>query len=140
MAEQRDFILSLYEQTSQNLRESDRNRNYFFWVYAAINIAVLGFISPNVPNDNVIKLLLVGGLVFLSLFGVGTAFYITFARKWHCEYSWSIEAIHRCLINKTDNLEQAGEAIKQHHNLPDMNVHYFNVKGTEFIVFMLVLV
>jgi hypothetical protein len=136
MANQRDFLLELYKQTNQNLRDSDRNRNFFFEVYAAITVGALTLIAKSVINSG-LKPLLIGGIIFLILFGIGTAIYVAFARKWHCEYDWSIKAIRECLQTDSNDLQKAGCSVK--HNNCRQGIHYFHAAGTEFVVFMLVL-
>jgi hypothetical protein len=136
MAQQRDFLLELYRQTSQDLRDSDRNRNFFFEVYAAITVGALSLIARSAIDEKSTSLL-VGGLIFLTFFGIGTTFYVAIARKWHCLDSWAIESIRNCLKAGTYELQKAGESVKE-KNIRD-KIHFFNPAGTEFIVFLLVL-
>lgn len=132
-----DFLLEHYKQTSQNLRESDRNRNYFFWAYSALTIGALSLIFSEPTNLTEVKPAIVGGLVILILFGIGVAFYVTFARVWHCEYSSIAKAIYDCFQKGSYNLYAAAKSVREEEIRK--KIHYFHVAGTEFVVFILVL-
>jgi len=65
------------------------------------------------------------------------AFYETFARAWHCEYTRVARAIHKSFLNADLQLYKAAKEIKQEDE--DKHRHYFNIRGMEFIIFVLIL-
>jgi MFS family permease len=130
----KDFLLGHYVQISEHLRESDRNRNILLAVYSALIAGTLGFIYSTDKLDQLPKLVILG---FLIVFGIGIAFYTTFARAWHCEFNRVVKAIHKSFLNADLLLYKAAKEIKKEDE--DKHRHYFNIRGTEFIIFVLIL-
>lgn len=129
----KDFLLEHYTQVNEHLRESDRNRNIWFAVYSTLVAGTLSFIYSVEELDPLLKLAILG---FLIAFGLGIAFYTTFARAWHCEYTRVARAIHKSFLNADIRLYKAAKEIKKED---DRHRHYFKIKGTEFIIFVLIL-
>jgi len=130
----KDFLLEHYVQISEHLRESDRNRNILLAVYSALIAGTLSFIYSTDKLDQLPKLVILG---FLIVFGIGIAFYTTFARAWHCEFNRVVKAIHKSFLNADLLLYKAAKEIKKEDE--DKHRHYFNIRGTEFIIFVLIL-
>jgi len=130
----KDFLLEHYVQISEHLRESDRNRNILLAVYSALIAGTLSFIYSTDKLDQLPKLVILG---FLIIFGIGIAFYTTFARAWHCEFNRVVKAIHKSFLNADLLLYKAAKEIKKEDE--DKHRHYFNIRGTEFIIFVLIL-
>lgn len=130
----KDFLLEHYTQVNEHLRESDRKRNILFAVYSTLVAGTLSFIYSAEELDPLLKLVILG---FLIAFGLGIAFYETFARAWHCEYTRVARAIHNSFLNADLRLYKAAKEIKKEDD--DRHRHYFNIRGTEFIIFVLIL-
>lgn len=130
----KDFLIEHYTQVNEHLRESDRNRNIWFAVYSTLVAGTLSFIYSVEELDPLLKLAILG---FLIAFGLGIAFYTTFARAWHCEYTRVVRAIHKSFLNADLRLYKAAKEIKKEED--DRHRHYFNIRGTEFIIMVLIL-
>jgi len=130
----KEFLLKHYTQVNEHLRESDRNRNIWFAVYSTLVAGTLSFIYSVEELDPLLKLVILG---FLIAFGLGIAFYTIFARAWHCEYTRVARAIHKSFLNADLRLNKAAKEIKKEED--NRHRHYFNVRGTEFIIMVLIL-
>lgn len=130
----KDFLLEHYTQVNEHLRESDRSRNILLSVYSALIAGTLSFIYSTDKLEYLPKSVILG---FLIAFGIGIAIYTAFARAWHCEYTRVARAIHKSFLNADLQLYQAAKEIKKEEE--DKQRHYFNTRGTEFIIFLLIL-
>ncbi len=127
----KDFLLEHYRQVNEYLRESDRRRDVLLGSYLVLITGGLSFVisSTNQP----LTLSIQAGLFFL---GILVAIFTGIARAWHCEYNRVAMAIHKSFLEGDLNLFKAAEQLKKS---PKMG-HYFNRKGTEFVMMMFVLI
>jgi len=124
----KDFLLEHYSQVNQHLRECDRNRNIILQVYFVIFIGMLSFAYSTTTDW--LKIIVP---VFLFVFGLFIAHYVTYARAWHCEYTRVAKAIHKSFLNTDLRLYNAAKQIKEEEEEKERG-RYFNPRGTEFII------
>jgi len=127
----KDFLLEHYSQVNQHLRECDRNRNIIFQVYFVIFIGMLSFAYSTTTDW--LRIIVPG---FLFVFGLFIAYYVTYARAWHCEYTRVAKAIHKSFLNTDLCLYNAAKEIKEEEEKDRRG--YVNRRGTEFIIAIVV--
>ena len=127
----KDFLIEHYRQVNQHLRDSDRNRNVMVQIYFVVFIAMLNFPYSGVTHG--LEIVVPGAVFVLGFF---VSHYITYARAWHCEYTRVAKAIHKSFLNTDLRLYDAARQIKEEEERKRRT--YFNPRGTEFIVAVLV--
>lgn len=126
----KDFLLEHYRQVNERLTQSDRNRDVWVGAYLVLMVGSLSFAYSR--DIDFLKFAIPG---FLFFFGIVVTSYTTVARAWHCEYTRVLIAIHRSFLVGDFDLLKAAKEFKQSSEFG----HYFNVRGTEFMVFLLIL-
>lgn len=129
----RDFLLEHYKIVNERLSQSDRNRDVWVGVYLTLMLGGLSFFFSLDSSDGLwLKFFI---LAFLLSFGVIVVIYVTIARGWHCEFSHAAIAISRAFLDEELDLLKTAKKFKQSSEFTS----YFNWRGTEFWIFMLVL-
>jgi len=126
----KDFLLEHYRQVNERLTQSDRNRDVWVGAYLVLTVGSLSFAFSSGS-----EFLQFSIPAFLFFFGIFVATYVVIARAWHCEYTRVLIAIHRSFLDGELDLLKAAKEFKQSKEFG----HYFNVGGTEFMVFLLIL-
>ncbi len=128
----KDFLLEHYRQVNGRLTQSDRNRDVWVGAYLVLTVSSLSFAFSS--DSSFLKLAIPA---FLFCFGIFVAKYAMVARAWHCEYTRVLIAIHRSFLDGELNLLKAARNFKR--SKKEFG-HYFDRRGTEFTVFILILI
>jgi len=134
----KDFLLEHYKVVNERLTQSDRNRDVWVGAYLVLMVGSLGFaFYPSLTSSNSISSISLqfSVLGFLFVLGIFVAIYVAIARGWHCEFSHAAIGISKTFFDEELDLLKAARKFKQSSEFTS----YFNVRGTEFWVFMLVL-
>jgi uncharacterized integral membrane protein len=98
--------------------------------YLVLTVGSLSFAFSS--GDTSIEFATLG---FLFFFGIFVAIYVAIARAWHCEYTRVLVTIHRAFLAGDLDLYEAARKFKQSKEFG----RYFNIWGTEFMAFLLIL-
>jgi hypothetical protein len=129
----RDFLLEHYKLINERLTQSDRNRDVWVGAYLTLMLGGLSFFFSLGPSgESWLKFFI---LSFLLSCGVIVAIYVAIARGWHCEFSHAAIAISKTFFDEELDLLKAARKFRQSREFTS----YFNCRGTEFWVFILVL-
>lgn len=127
------FYIEHYRQMNDALRYTERNTQVVAGWYLTLTAGILGFIfSTDTTNSPTWWLYL-----FLFVVGILVAWYVSRARYWHCEHTEVAKAIHRMFFNKDLELLKAAKQVVNSNK--EMKWSFFNWRGAEFSIYVLVL-